>query len=96
MLSQEEDNRKKLLITEMSNINSGKAEDDFIKILVLFREKDLMRGSLERTKTDETTSSVQRSFHMFYKRNFFCSGCVVRFISLSMYLGYGYLNYIKD
>lgn len=34
MLSQEEDNRKKLLITEMSNINSGRAEEDFSKMLV--------------------------------------------------------------
>ena len=36
MLSKEEDSRKNFLITEMSNINSGRAEEDFIEMLVLF------------------------------------------------------------
>ena len=40
MLSQEEDNRKRLLITEMSNLNSGRAEKDFITMLVFFRERE--------------------------------------------------------
>lgn len=68
MLSQEEDNRKKILITEMSNINSGKAEDDCIKILVLFREKDLMRGSLERTKTEMKLQVVFRDLFICFTK----------------------------
>lgn len=35
----------------MSNINGGRAEEDFIKMLVVFREKEISCGSLERIKT---------------------------------------------
>jgi len=50
MLSKEEDSRKNFLITEMSNINSGRAEEDFIEMLVLFGGGQISCGSLERTK----------------------------------------------
>lgn len=59
MRSQEEDNRKQHFIAEMANINSGTAEKDLIKMLIHFREKVLMYGSLEKTKLrDRTTRSV--------------------------------------
>lgn len=54
------DNRKKLLVTEVSNINDGKAEKDFIKMLVLFRGKKIscVAALREQNHRDETISSV--------------------------------------
>lgn len=57
MLSQAEDNRKQLVIPEMSNINSETAEKDLIKIWIHFREFSCM-ATLREQNIDGTTRHV--------------------------------------
>lgn len=57
MLSQVEDNRKQLVIPEMSNINSETAEKDLIKIWIHFREFSCM-ATLREQNIDGTTRHV--------------------------------------
>lgn len=70
MFSQEEDNRKKLLVTAMSNINSGRAEEDFIKMLVLLRgeKRDLICGSLENKNVEMKLQVVFRDLFVCFTK----------------------------
>lgn len=96
MLSQEEDDRKQLFITEMANINSGTAEKDLTKMLIHFREKEFScMAALRKENLEMELQEVFKGLFICLRKETLL-GCGVCFTSLSMYPGCGNLNYIKD
>lgn len=76
-------------LTEMRSTNSGKAEENFIEILVFFNKKKYLVWLPWKNK------NIELNLQVVFRGPFICPTKETFFVSLAMHLGYGNLSYIK-